>query len=102
MDVDYTTAIAKSVVLFEQPLSLHSDQLKIQVLNGAINVTNISGKDITGDFVIYYKNASSDLLYGGITYRITVNGGIKAGEIKQITASHLSTAGSRIMWIAIG
>ena len=101
-NANITTAIANNVVLFEKPLDLCKDQLKIQVLNGAINVTNISGQDITGDVVIYYKNSSTDMLYGGITYRVTVTGGIKAGEIKQITGSHFSASGSRIMWVTVG
>ena len=66
-----------------------------------MNITNISGNDITGDVVIYYKNASSDMLYGGITYRVTVTGGLKAGEIKQLTGSHFSASGSRIMFVTI-
>lgn len=100
-DMDFTTSIAKNVVLFQEPLSCCEDKLKIQILSGALNITNISGNDITGDVVIYYKNASSDMLYGGITYRVTVTGGLKAGEIKQLTGSHFSASGSRIMFVTI-
>lgn len=101
-DMDFTTAIAKNVVLFQEPLSCCEDKIKIQILGSALNITNISGSDITGDVVIYYKNASSDMLYGGITYRVTVTGGLKAGEIKQLTGSHFSASGSRIMFVTIG
>ena len=101
-DMDFTTAIAKNVVLFQEPLSCCEDKIKIQILGSALNITNISGSDITGDVVIYYKNASSDMLYGGITYRVTVTGGLKAGEIKQLTGSHFSASGSRIMFATIG
>ena len=45
-----------------------------------LNVPNISDEDIPGDVVVYYKHASADMLYGGITYRVTISGGIKAGE----------------------
>ena len=91
----------KNVAVFPQEPEPWEDQLKIQALDGALNVTNISGKDITGDVVIYYKNAASDLLYGGITYRVTIKGGIKAGEIKQVSAAHYTAKGSRVMWIAV-
>jgi hypothetical protein len=101
-DAEFTTAIAKNVVLFDAPLSLCEDKIKIQILNGAINITNVSGGDITGEMVIYYKNSSSDMLYGGITYRVTVTGGLKAGEVKQLAGSHFSTSGTRIMFVTIG
>ena len=90
-----------NVALFKQEPNLSEDLVKVQALNGILNVTNISGQDITGNVVIYYKNASSDMLYGGITYRATISGGIKAGEVKQIVASHFSKDGSRIMWITV-
>ena len=99
---DLTEASAVNVALFGEEPSLCEDQLKIQALDGIMNITNISGKDITGDVVIYYKNSSADMLYGGITYRVTISGGIKAGEIKQIVASHFTAAGSRVMFVTIG
>ena len=98
-ETDFTTAIAKNVVLLQEPLSLWKDKIKIQILDGALNITNISGSDITGGVVIYYKNASSDMLYGGITYRITVTDGLKTGEVKQLTGSHFSAFRSRIMFV---
>lgn len=101
-DVEYTTAITKNVVLFDTPIDLCQDKIKIQGLNGVLNVTNISGEDITGDVVIYYKNSASDMLYGGITYRVVISGGMRADEIKQITAGHFTTSGSRVMWVTVG
>lgn len=101
-DEDYANATLENTVLFTEPLSLCQDRLKLQILDGAINVTNISGADITGDIMIYYKNSAADLYYGGITYRVRMEGGIKAGEIKQIMASHFSTSGSSIMFVTVG
>ena len=98
---DLTHVNIRNVALFAQEPDLCEDLVRVQALNGVLNVTNISGKDITGNVVIYYKNASSDMLYGGITYRTTISGGIKAGEIKQIVAGHFSKNGSRIMWITV-
>ena len=99
---DYTEATVSSLALFQTPLSLCEDRLQIQILNGAINVTNISGADISGDIVIYYKNCAADVYYGGITYRVRLQGGLKAGEIRQIMASHFSASGSAIMFVTCG
>jgi len=96
---EYTTAVAENVALFSEPLSLCEDKLKIQILDGAINVTNISGADITGDIFIYYKNSAADVYYGGITYRVRLEGGMMAEETKQIMASHFSESGSAIMFV---
>ena len=98
----YDTATAANVAFFTEALSLHEDLLQVQVLDGAINVTNVSEADISGDVVIYYKNAAEDLYYGGITYRVRLEGGMKAGEIKQIMASHFSDTGSKIMFVTVG
>lgn len=98
----FVSAIAENVVLFEKPLSLCEDQLKIQIMDGAINVSNISGDDITEDIVIYYKNSAPDAFYGGITYRVRIEGGLKADEIRQLVASHFSDTGSTVMFVTIG
>ena len=98
---DLTQTTIKNVAVFALEPDLCEDRIKVQALDGVLNVTNISGKDIEGNVVIYYKNAASDLLYGGITYRSTITGGIKAGETKQIVASHYSQKGSRILWITV-
>lgn len=102
VDTDYTTAISKNVVLFGEPMSLCADKLKLQEKDGVINVTNISGADITGDIIIYYKNSSNDMLYGGVTYRTVIPGGMRKDEIKQIQAKHYTTSGSRIMFVTCG
>ena len=100
---DYENAdiSAKNVALFKQPMLMHEDKLQLQILDGAINVTNISGGDIGGNIAIYYKNAAAGVYYGGITYRITLEGGLKAGEVRQLMASHFSDTGSEIMFVTI-
>lgn len=95
-------AVADTVAVFHETPSLCQDRLQLQTLDGAINVTNISGEDITGDVLIYYKNYTAGLYYGGITYRVRIEGGIGAGEIKQIMASHFSASGSEIVFVTIG
>lgn len=97
----YTDAEAINVAVFKDTMDTKSGQLKIQGLNGAVNVTNISGKDIEGDIVIYYKNVYGDTMYGGITYRITISGGLKAGAVRQVMTKHFITDVSRIMFVTI-
>ena len=98
---DYTAEVA-NVVLFNEAPSLCEGIIKIQPLNGAINVTNVSGADIDGDVIIYYKNYADDMFYGGITYRVRITGGIKDGEIKQIVSDHFTSGGSKIVFVTCG
>lgn len=101
-DEDYTTAIAQNVVVFSEELSFCKEQVEIQILDGVINVSNISGGDIDGDIVVYYKNSAEDVFYGGITYRARIEGGLQKGEIRQIMAGHCSKNGSTIMFVTCG
>ena len=98
----YSATMAEDAALFAEEPCLHEDAVEIQMLDGIMNMTNISDEDITGDVVVYYKNAAADLLYGGITYRVRIEGGIPAGEIRQMPAGHLSASGSEIMFVTIG
>ncbi len=101
--VDYTKAefVCENLALFQSPLSLHQDKFTFQILNGALNVTNISGEDIPGRITVYYKNKSNGLYYGGITYRISLEEGLKTGEIRQIMASHFAETGTEIVFVTI-
>lgn len=101
-NVAYPEPVASNVAFFQYDLSLQEDLLQLQILDGAINITNISGQDIAGDVVIYYKNSQQDVYYGGITYRVRIQGGMKAGEIQQIMADHFSATGSEVVFITIG
>ena len=91
----------ENLSVFREPLNLYEDKIAVQVLDGAINVTNISQEDIPGRISIYYKNAAAGVYYGGITYRVTLENGLKAGEIRQMTAKHFSDTGSEIMFLTI-
>ena len=102
-DVDYDAILPKveNIAYFQEPVSAQEDKLKIGIVDGAVNVTNISGGDIPGNIVVYYKNAAADLYYGGITYRVTIEGGLKADEIRQVMTNHASDTGSKIMFVTI-
>ena len=93
------SASADVAVFFPDEPQMYADVFKIQPLDGGFNVTNISGKDVSGDVLIYYKNSADDLYYGGITYRARIEGGMKAGEIRQVPSAHFSTSGSEVLFV---
>lgn len=100
--VAFTAGTAENVAMYPEALSLCEDKVQIQVVGGALNVTNISGEDISGDIRIYYKNSGADMLYGGITYLARIEGGLKAGELRQVMPAHFSQQGSRILFVTVG
>lgn len=93
--------LMENSVFFQTKMDAKNDIIEISGVNGVANIKNISDKDIVGEIVIDYKNYSNNMFYGGITYRITVSGGLKAGEIKQTNAGHFSPSNSRIMSVNI-
>ena len=78
----------ENVVFFSEPMDLMPDRLELGGKAGLVEVTNISGGDLEGPVYVYYKNSAEDLFYGGITYRVTVSQGLKAGETVRIPAGH--------------
>ena len=98
---NYTVVEAENVAIFEEDLSVYEDCVKIQKLNGAMNIANVSDANIDGNIIIYYKNKVSGLLYGGITYRVRIEGGLKKGEVKQVMTAHLTENQSEIMFVTI-
>ncbi len=94
-------ATAENVALFQEPMMLLEDMLRISGPEGVLNVQNISDADIDGDIYVYYKYAAEDLYYGGITFRVRVEGGLKAGEIRQVPAGHYSPEGCSIVQVTI-
>ena len=99
--IAYTDASSEKVAFFTEEPSKMEDTVKVQILDGVINVTNVSDSDIDGEIVVYYKNSASDLYYGGITYRSRVTGGLAKGETRQIAGAHASKSGSALMFVQI-
>lgn len=98
----YRSIETRNVVFFPEAMSLQEDRIQIEGTNGALTVKNVSGADIPGDIYVYYKNSASDLLYGGITYRVAVKGGLAAGKSTQVIAGHYASGGSRIVSVDCG
>lgn len=100
-DGEYKNAKSSNVAYFQTEPKLYDDSLEIQSLDGGLNITNISDKDINGDIMIYFKNWKEDQLLGGITYRGCIEGGLKAGEIRQIMSSNFTQENTKVMFITI-
>lgn len=93
------SAIARDVAVFSGPMELREERIRISGLDGMMNVKNISGTDISGDIYVYYKYAADDIFYGGITFRVRVEGGLTVGEIRQVPAGHYSPEACAIVHI---
>ena len=89
-------------IAYMDEFSMQEDAVKIMALDGIINVENISEKDIEQPIFIYYKNYEDDQYHGGITYRVRIEEGLKAGEIRQLKASHYHEGKSRILMVSFG
>ena len=96
------TVETKNVIFFDEPMDIRAETLEISGSDGLMTVKNISGEDITKNFYIYYKNSATDLLYGGITYRVLIEGGVAAGETAQVFTGHYAPESSRIMSVDFG
>ena len=81
-------AETEHIVFYEEVQNLMGDCFEVEGLEGMMNVKNISEEAISGDVYVYYKNVENGMYFGGITYRVHIEGGIGAGEIKQVGASH--------------
>ncbi len=88
---------ARNIAFFQTPMSLMEDTFEITGGNGYLDVKNISDSATGGKVYVYYKHASSDLLYGGITFRATVNEPIAPGETIRILTNHYTADNSRIL-----
>lgn len=96
-DEKYTSIEVRNDVFFQTEMSLMEDTFEITGGNGYLDVKNISDSATTGKVYVYYKHAASDLLYGGITFRATVNESIAPGQTVRILTKHYSADNSRIL-----
>ena len=99
--VEYSSVKSENLAYFQYEPSLQEDKLQIQPLDGGFNIKNISDEDISGKIVIYFKDYSDGRYVGGITYSGTIQGGMKAGEIRQIMTSNFTAEGTKVVFINI-
>ena len=87
------TAAVSLYAVFSEPLSMQEDLFDITTEQNTITVTN-RGDSAVSQVYVYYKNASGDLLLGGITYRVGLTD-LGPGETQSCYAGHFSD-GSRL------
>lgn len=80
----------------DETVSLHEDLFDITTEQNTITVTNC-GDSAVSQVYVYYKNASGDLLLGGITYRVGLTD-LGPGETQSCYAGHFSD-GSRLLFV---
>ena len=99
-DKELTEHQIQNVVYFEENLNFCEDKFEISAMDGAFNVKNISGEDLSGNIAIYYKNKQDNIYYGGITYRVVIEGGIEKDGIRQVVTEHFKTDKSEVMFVS--
>lgn len=92
------SADAEIEVYFPEEPSVHADSLSYEVRSGTVDVTNISGKRIGSDILVYYKSTAENGYLGGITYRFRISGGLEAGESFSAYAPHAYAHMTEIMF----
>jgi hypothetical protein len=86
-------------VFFENNISLLTDEFQITPFDKVLNIKNITDENISSDVYVYFKKVDDNGdYYGGITFRSNA-GQIKAGEFKQIPASHFSIENSEVLFV---
>ena len=96
------SAEAEYLVFFPQEPTLLESDLEITVKDGAISIKNISGKDIDREISVFYKNTLEGFYLGGITYRVRLAEGLKAGESVNGYASHAREDATEVMFCQYG
>lgn len=83
---------------FQEKPQMYKDVFELTVMDGIMNIKNISDKDIDGVIYVYYKNTRDGGLFGGITYRVPFDS-LKSGELKQMSSKNLSKENSVMEFI---
>lgn len=102
VDRRVVSAEAQNVLFFSEPMSLMEDTFSFSGGPGYIEITNTSSQDITAETFVYYKNSATDLLYGGITYRVRLSDGVRAGETLRLMTNHYHPDRCTILMVTSG
>ena len=101
-DDTVVSALLENHVFYDSNMDMHADMFEITGNSGVLNVHNISGQDISGDIYVHYKLNIQDVFYGGIAYRVKIEGGLMNDEIRQIMTSHFDPTNCVIVNIEYG
>lgn len=89
----------QNVVYFDEEPGFCEDKFEVSAMDGAFNIKNISGEDLSGNIAIYYKNKQDEIYFGGITYRVVIEGGIEKDGIRQVVTEHFKLEESEVMFV---
>ena len=101
-DQKYLSMSLSNVVFFEENMDAAAGRYQLTGMDGALNLKNVSANDISGDIYIYYKYIAAGELYGGVTFRAKLPGGVKAGEMRQAAAEHFDPDSCLILAVTSG
>ncbi len=97
-DVTFTQAEDVVTTYFSEPMSAEPEHFKIEGVQGLLTITNL-GKSFETPLYVCYRTIEDGIYIGGVAYRVTVKGGMKEGEYRQMGAPHYSPENSHILWV---
>lgn len=77
------------------------DSFEFTVKEGQLIVKNVSDADIGGNLLVYYQYESIGGLLGDVCYSAALEGGIKAGESKTISAPNAIIDSTKVILVAV-
>ena len=94
-------AEARNLAWFQEPMSVDAETFRITGDKGVINVKNISDAPVDGVIYVYYKYKADDMFFGGITFRVKVDGGLAPGEIRQVPSGHFNPESCEVVDVTV-
>jgi len=88
-----------NLVFFSEKMDTMENSFSVKIADGYLELTNTGDKDTEGIIYIYYKNTVDGTLYGGITYRATINDIIKKGDVARVVTNHCTDSNTKIVEI---
>lgn len=96
-NMSVTTTSIDDVALFREVPDLCEGVLKIDIKDGMVLVSNVSGKDFSGG-KLFFKNKLSDKYLGGITYFLSLPELAKGQEVK-LSSAHFREDSSELLFV---
>ncbi len=81
--------------------TIELDSFEFRVGDGELSVKNISDADIGEDLLVYYEYESIGGLIGDVCYSAILEGGLKAGEEKTISAPNAMIDAAKVILVAV-
>lgn len=94
-------AEVRDLVWFTEPMSASEDVFRITGQKGVVNVKNISDQPMDGVIYVYYKYKADDIYFGGITFRVKIENGLAAGEIRQVPSGHFDPDSCEVVNVTV-